>query len=196
MVNTRMEKFLFSFRIISLLEAFKKKKEARVRRKRGKKEEKERKKKQQKIRRERRVYVWNKRSFTVRARFFLVHMCSHVCICCSSSPFPHTYDSSVRSLNSQVSLFLFSSFPDPLPSRHLVFPLFSSALAVHSASLRVESVRVSSRVEYRVSSSSLCATERGTHRASRGKILRITCTFEPQFIRLLWGDIHFFFGNF
>lgn len=94
--------------------------------------------------------------------------CVHARICCSSSPFPHTHDSSVRSLNSQASLFLFSSFPDPLPSRHLVFPLFSPALAVHSASLRVESVRVSSRVEYRVSSSSLCAAERGTHRASRG----------------------------
>lgn len=173
-----MEKFLFSFRIISLLEASKKKKKRSKSKK--KKGEKGRKGEEEEVAKDsERESTFGINVVSQFARDSSLFTCVHVCICCSSSPFPHTYDSSVRSLNSQASLFLFSSFPDPLPSRHLVFPLFSPALAVHSASLRVESVRVSSRVEYRVSSSSLCATERGTHRAGRGKILRITCTFEP-----------------
>lgn len=168
--SSRLE--LFRYSSVAL-----KKKEARARRKRkkkGRKEEEEEVAKDSK-----RESTFGINVVSQFARDSSLFTCVHVCIRCSSSPFPHTHDSSVRSLNSQASLFLFSSFPDPLPSRHLVFPLFSPVLAVHSASLRVESVRVSSRVEYRVSSSSLCATERGTHRASGGKILRIACTFEP-----------------
>lgn len=151
-----------------------KKKEARAKRKRKKKERRGRRSSK---RFGERVYVWNKRSFTVRARFFLVHMCSRMYMLLFLSLLPYTrLECAFTQLTSlPLLVFLFSRPSSFAPPR---FPsLFVSALAVHSA-LRVELVRVSSRVEYRVSSSSLCATERGTHRASRGRILRIVCTFE------------------
>lgn len=181
----------------SRLEVFRCSSEASKKKKRSKsKKKKKRKKKERKGEEEVAKDSERESTFGINvvsqfARDSSLFTCVHARICFSSSPFPHTHDSSVRSLNSQASLFLFSSFPDPLPSRHLVFPLFSPALAVHSASLRVESVRVSSRVEYRVSSSSLCAAERGTHRASRGS--------DPSNRLYISNRIvysFFFFGNF
>lgn len=169
-LRQKLLKKILSYETISLNEAFKRRKIwIRVKWRRNGRRRRRR------ILREESTFGIN----VVHARFssLSLYVFMYVRVCWFSSPFPRTRGSSVRSLNSRASLFLFSSFPDPLPSRHLVFPLFSPALGVHSASLRVESARVSSRASSIAFQAPVCARLKQGHTELQKNLCGWLCTF-------------------
>lgn len=132
--SSRLE--LFRYSSVAL-----KKKEARARKKRKKKRKKRRGRRSSK-RFEERVYVWNKRSFTVRARFFLVHMCSRMYTLLFLSLPPYTWlECAFTQLTSlPLLVFLFSRPSSFAP------PRFPSLFAGSRRSFCFSSSRIGPRI--------------------------------------------------
>lgn len=119
----------------------KKKKEAKARRRKREKKRKERRGRSSKRFGER-VYVWNKRSFTVRARFFLVHMCSrtYMLLFLSLPPYTRLECAFTQLTSLPLLVFLFSRPSSFAP------PRFPSLFAGSRRSFCFSSSRIGPRI--------------------------------------------------
>lgn len=120
----------------------KKKKEAKARRR--KREKKKGRKGEEEVAKdsERGVYVWNKRSFTVRARFFLVHMCSrtYMLLFLSLPPYTRLECAFTQLTSLPLLVFLFSRPSSFAP------PRFPSLFAGSRRSFCFSSSRIGPRI--------------------------------------------------
>lgn len=133
----------------SRLELFRCSSEASKKKKKKQKQEEEKEKKkgrkgEEEVAKdsERGVYVWNKRSFTVRARFFLVHMCSrtYMFLFLSLPPYTRLECAFTQLTSLPLLVFLFSRPSSFAP------PRFPSLFAGSRRSFCFSSSRIGPRI--------------------------------------------------
>lgn len=138
-------------------------------------------KKKKKKNTERRVYVWNKRSSCeiLLALFICVYVCTCMLVFLSLPAYTRLECAFTQLTSLPLLVFLFSRPSSFTPPR---FPsLFAGPRRSFCfASSRI-GPRIVSRVEYRVSSSSLRAPQTGTHRVAE-ESLRMALYFHDSFI--------------